>query len=85
MPSMGIRIWRLEDIPEDAEELPEGYVSLADAARWLGLTSEALRKAIRSGRLPAQRERSSGKQGWRYVIRTEDLNQWRRRIRSRPH
>ncbi len=78
---MGIRIWRLEDIPEDAGELPEGFVSLADAAKWLGVSPEAVRKAIRSGRLPAQRERSSGKQGWRYVIRTTDLNLWKRRVR----
>ncbi len=60
---------------------PTGFVSLADAAKWLGVSPEAVRKAIRSGRLPAQRERSSGKQGWRYVIRTTDLNLWKRRVR----
>jgi hypothetical protein len=79
---MGIKVWRLEEIPEDADRLPAGYVSLADAAKWLGVTTEALRKAIRSGRLAAERERSSGKQGWRYVVRTADLNRWRRERRT---
>jgi hypothetical protein len=36
VPLTGIRIWRLEDIPEDAEELPDRFVSVADAAKWVG-------------------------------------------------
>jgi hypothetical protein len=38
---MGIKVWRLEEIPEDSERLPAGYLSLEDAAKWLGVTTEA--------------------------------------------
>ncbi len=64
----GSQIWRLEDIPEDAGELPERYVSLADTARWLRVTPEASAAARNPGlilRRPELRSRRGRRPGVR--------------------
>jgi len=38
---MGIKVWRLEEIPEDAERVPAGYVCLAEPILQLGSAPQA--------------------------------------------
>jgi len=47
----------------------KGYVGVDDAAKWLGLHRETVRRMIEEGRLKAEvAEGGRGSQGWRYVV-----------------
>lgn len=46
-------------------------MSLRQAATYCGVSHETLRRWVKAGRLPATRERSPGRQGWRYVVKRE--------------
>lgn len=48
----------------------EGVIGVTEAAARKGVTTEAVRNAIRDGRLPATRC------GWMWLIREADLDQW---------
>jgi len=68
----------VREVPVTAETLPPGGVSVTDAARYLGVSDETVRRYIDAGRIRAERQASAGREGWRHVIPTEELNRVRR-------
>jgi hypothetical protein len=61
-------------VPLSATEMPEGFVSLADAARFLGVARETLRRGINQGTISAEVEHDpEDSDRWRYVFRSEEV------------
>lgn len=62
--------------------LPRGFVSVADAAAFLGVSDETIRRWIQTDRLDAQQveERARGREGWRWVVPTTALTKARREM-----
>ena len=66
-------------VPVSSEHLPPGEVSVEDAAAYLKVSDETVRRYISLGRIEARVEQGSvGSMGWRYVIPTEELARLRR-------
>jgi len=59
--------------------MPEGYMTTSEVAKKLGITSQAVRNLIKTGRLPAQTI------GRYFVIKESDLVLIENRKRGRPH
>lgn len=57
-------------------KLPSGFlVGLEDAASWLGVSDESLRRYIAADRIEAVREDGThGRMGWRWAFMTDELN-----------
>lgn len=66
-------------------ELPVGFlVGLEDAAQWLGVSDESLRRYIGAGRIEGVREEGThGRMGWRWALPTEELNRVKRLATSK--
>lgn len=61
-------------VPGDSFDLPEGLVTVDDAARYLGVARETIRRHISQGRLEAHRqENTPGRHGWCWMIDTAEL------------
>lgn len=70
-----MRVWK--DIEtKGLTKLPSGYlVRLEDAAEWLGVSDETLRRYIAADRVEAIREDgTNGRMGWRWVFETDEIN-----------
>ncbi len=63
----GIQVFNIVKV---GEPLPsKGFVGVDDAAKWLGLHRETVRRMIEEGRLKGVvAEGGRGSQGWRYVV-----------------
>lgn len=60
----------------DMAKLPSGFlVGLDDAADWLGVSDESLRRYVGANRIEAIREDGThGRMGWRWAFTTDELN-----------
>lgn len=71
------------EVSIDLDRLPPGFVSVEDAARWLGVSDETLRRHIAEGRIKAERQNAThGRAGWRYIITTAEVNRVRKLARQ---
>lgn len=77
-----IQVFNLVPLQED--RLPRGYVNVTDAARWLRVSDETVRRWIQSGRLEGIQTRvaARGREGWRWLVPTEALNALRRNLKA---
>ncbi len=68
-----ITVWN--DVSVDAPRLPRGLMSVEDAAAWIGVSDETLRRYIEDGTFQgASKERNTwGREGWRWVVDTSQL------------
>lgn len=74
-----IRVFREVPLGLDLERLPDGFVNVEDAARFLGVSDETIRRHIEEGRIKAVRQEGvHGRTGWRYIIPTSELNRLKR-------
>lgn len=73
-----MRIYK--DLEDDVTKLPSGFFMIVeDAANWLGVSDESLRRYVAAGRIDAVREEGThGRMGWRWAIPTEELNRVKR-------
>lgn len=73
-----MRIYK--DIEDTGGKLPAGFLMvIEDAAEWLGVSDESLRRYISAGRIEAVREEGThGRMGWRWAVPTEELNRVKR-------
>lgn len=62
---------------DPSEPLPDGYVDVADAARYLGTSRPRVRRRINNGTLEHVVETAPGRTGFRYLIPTAALEAWR--------
>lgn len=70
-----MRIYK--DLDESSlRSLPSGFfVGIEDAAKWLQVSDESLRRYIAAGRIEAVREDgTAGRMGWRWGVPTDELN-----------
>lgn len=66
-------------VPEDVSRLPLGYVNVEDAATYLRVSDETVRRLIVDGRLEAdQQQQAHGPAGWRWIVKTPSLNRLRK-------
>ena len=72
----------LDSKANGSTRLPRGFVSVADAAAFLGISDETVRRWIVNGRLDADQveERARGREGWRWVVPTSALSKARREM-----
>ena len=68
-----VRVW--QEVSIDARRLPAGFISVEDAAVWIGVSDETMRRYIREGMFTGvtEEDESWGREGWRYVIDTQAL------------
>jgi len=74
------------EVSVDEDRLPLHYeVSLEDAARFLGVSGETFRRYIADGKIEAQKQYGvHGRQGWRWVVSTDEVNRAKRSARMVP-
>jgi hypothetical protein len=76
---MGRYITVFKLVEEDVPKLPQGFVNVEDAAIFLQVSDETVRRFIVEGELGGERQRHAhGPQGWRWVIPTRDVNRLKR-------
>lgn len=64
----------IQSVPVSSLALPAGTVSIEDAAAYLGVARETVRRCVNQGLLAAERhENTPGRQGWRWQISTDEL------------
>lgn len=65
------------------EPLPTGYVTAEDAATYLGVSGETVRRLIRDDKLiAAQDDQAQGPAGWRWLVFTPTLQTYRQARRA---
>jgi hypothetical protein len=70
-----IPAYRVIEVDPQATELPaDCWVTAIDAARFLGLSREQIRRLVDKGKLTSRKLRMSGPTGFRYMISTDELN-----------
>ena len=65
--------------PEEAK-LPAGLVSVTDAARFLDVSDEWIRRRIASQELTMHKRRGRGSAGWRFLVETAELNKMKAKL-----
>jgi hypothetical protein len=62
-------------VSEDADKLPPGYINVEDAANFLRVSDESVRRFISTGTLYAEKQyQAHGPVGWRWIIPTAGIN-----------
>lgn len=64
----------------ETEELPAGYVSSDDAARYLRVAPQTIRRMIERGDIVAVPDNTSGRFGWRWLINTSELMAYKKSV-----
>lgn len=78
-----VRVFREVSLDLGLDRLPGGKMNVEDAARWLGVSDETIRRHIAEGRIKAEREQDvHGRTGWRWVIDTAEVNRLSRLARQ---
>jgi DeoR/GlpR family transcriptional regulator of sugar metabolism len=66
-------------VSEDVPHLPPGYINVEDAATYLQVSDETIRRLIVDGQLEAEKQRQAhGPSGWRWIVRTPSVNRLRK-------
>lgn len=74
-----IRVFQEVPLDLHLDRLPPGEVNVEDAARFLQVSDETIRRHIVEGRIKARREHDvHGRSGWRWVVPTSEVNRLRR-------
>lgn len=75
---MRVRIYK--DIEVGRAPLPGGFrVRLQDAADYLGVSDESLRRYIKAGRIASvEEDGTQGRTGWRHALTTDEVNRVQR-------
>ena len=61
------------------EPLPDGYMTVEQASRFIGLSDERVRQLIDEGRIHASRQKSTvGREGWRWLIDTGEASRFKK-------
>jgi hypothetical protein len=77
--------YRVIEVRANARDLPaDAWVTVHDAARFLGVSGEQVRRLVAGGTLAALKVHASpGPAGFRFLISTDDLNQRKREVRDK--
>lgn len=75
---MKVRIYK--DVEVSHAPLPSGFLlTVVDAAAFLGVSDESLRRYGKSGRIECVREDGThGRHGWRYAVTSDEVNRVKR-------
>lgn len=75
MPQKEVTIEVVHDVPVGGKLPPTGYMSVRDAATYLSVTSETIRRWISSGRISASKVETGarGRLGWRWIVDTREV------------
>ena len=64
----------VQRISVNARDLPPGVVSVGDAAKFLGVTPETVRRNLATGHIVGKKEEgTAGHERWRWVIDSAEL------------
>jgi DeoR/GlpR family transcriptional regulator of sugar metabolism len=62
-------------VSESISRLPAGYVNVEDAATYLQVSDETVRRLIVDGQLEAEKQQQvHGPSGWRWIVKTASVN-----------
>ena len=61
------------------DPLPEGFLTVEQTARYVGLSDERIRQLIDEGRLQARRQKDTiGREGWRWLVDTGEATRFKK-------
>lgn len=71
-----MKVYRIEEleVPERQPLPPEAWLTVRDAAAWLGVSRMTILRYAEEGKLSSVEEASAGRYGHRLMVSTSDLN-----------